>query len=74
MTPKWFAAGVGNFCFSQPRVLPEGSRGLSEFASDTPGRQAKKKLHPGGMPESNLFIMSTIWIGASGTPSGVPKP
>ncbi len=30
--------------------VPEGSRGLSESASDTPGRVGNR-LHPGGVPE-----------------------
>ena len=37
--------------WEQPEGLPDGSRGWSEAASDTPGRPIKKILHPGGMPE-----------------------
>jgi len=32
-------------------TVPEGSRGLSESASDTPGNRSQNAQHPGGAPE-----------------------
>ena len=49
-----------NFRLCQPERLIEISRGLSEFASETPGQHPRNERHPEGMQED--FIRSSALL------------